>query len=132
MLKLQFSSLSPAKPPPAGTQLKTSSVSEAYPTKLSNEENKVLEKLRSNDTTILDVASNNISDAGAKAIAEALKTNQTLTELNIENNNISDAGAKAIAEALKTNQTLIVLGIQNNNISDAEAKAIAEAVKKRK
>ncbi|CAF1097485.1 unnamed protein product, partial [Didymodactylos carnosus] len=59
-------------------------------------------------------------------------TNQTLTHLGIVNNNISDAGAKAIAEALKTNQTLTGLGIQNNNISDAGAKAIAEAVKKHK
>ncbi|CAF1097502.1 unnamed protein product [Didymodactylos carnosus] len=128
--KLQFSSLSPAKPPPAGTQLKPSSESEAYPTNLSNEENKIIEKLRSNNTTILNVASKNISYTGAKAIAEALKTNQTLTRLYMSNNNISDAGAKAIAEALKTNRTLTDLDIRSNNISDAGAKAIAEALKR--
>ncbi|CAF1522034.1 unnamed protein product, partial [Didymodactylos carnosus] len=127
--KLQFSSLSPAKPPPAGIQLKTSSISEAYPTKLSKEEKELLEKLSSNDRTTLDINNNNISDAGAKSIAEALKTNQTLTYLLINNNNISDAGAKSIAEALKTNQTLTDLRIENNNISDAGAKAIAEALK---
>ncbi|CAF0804198.1 unnamed protein product [Didymodactylos carnosus] len=154
---LQFSPLSPVKPPTVGTQLKTSSVSGTYLTTLSKEEHKIIEKLSSHDTRILNVGSgsisaegakviaealktnqtlthlymenNNISDAGAKAIAEALKTNQTLTHLYMENNNISDAGAKAIAEALKTNQTLTVLGIQNNNISDAGAKVIAEALK---
>ncbi|CAF1478475.1 unnamed protein product [Didymodactylos carnosus] len=94
--KLQFSSLSPTKPPEAETQLKTSSVSEAYPTKLSSEENKIIEKLRSHDTTILDVGSKNISDAGAKAIAEALKTNQTLTTLYMQENNISPDGVKQL------------------------------------
>ncbi|CAF1163317.1 unnamed protein product [Didymodactylos carnosus] len=125
--KLQFSPLSPAKPPPAGTQLKISSVSETYSTKLSKEVNEIIEKLRSNDRRTLDIGSNNISAEGAKAIAEALKTNQTLTALDIENNNISAEGA--IAEALKTNQTLTALGINSNNISAEGAKAIAEALK---
>ncbi|CAF1278487.1 unnamed protein product [Didymodactylos carnosus] len=127
--KLQFSSLTPTKPPPAGTQLKTSSVSEAYPTKLSKEENKIIEKLRPSDTTILDVGSKNISAEGAKAIAEALRTNETLTALYMQEKNISDAGSKAMAEALKINQTLTYLGISSNNISAEGAKAIAEALK---
>ncbi|CAF1508664.1 unnamed protein product [Didymodactylos carnosus] len=130
--KLQFSPLPATKPPPAGTQLKTSSASETYPTKLSKEVDEIIEKLRSNDTTSLNIGGNNISDAGAKAIAEALKTNQTLTALGINSNNISAEGAKAIAEALKTNKTLTVLGINSNNISAEGAKAIAEALKTNK
>ncbi|CAF1034058.1 unnamed protein product [Didymodactylos carnosus] len=125
--KPQFAPLS--SQPTVETQLKKSSVSETYPTKLPKKDNELIEKLRCNDTTTLTIGSNNISADGIKAIAEALKTNQTLAVLGIENNNISDAGAKAIAEALKTNQTLTDLDMPNNNISEAGAKAIAEALK---
>ncbi|CAF1341546.1 unnamed protein product [Didymodactylos carnosus] len=127
--KPQIAPSLPTSQPPAGTQLIKSNVSETYPTKLSKEENELIEKLRCNDTTTVTIRSNNISDAGVKAIAETLKTNQTLTDLGIQSNNISDAGAKAIAEALKTNQTLADLYMGNNNISDAGAKAIAESLK---
>ncbi|CAF4542029.1 unnamed protein product, partial [Didymodactylos carnosus] len=44
---------------------------------------------------------------GAKAIATALITNQTLTTLDLGYNQISDDGAKAIATALITNHTLL-------------------------
>ncbi|CAF4520499.1 unnamed protein product, partial [Didymodactylos carnosus] len=127
--KRRVSLLSATKPPPAGTPVKKSSVSETYPTKLSKEVDEIIEKLRSNDTTTLNIDSNNILAEGAKAIAEALKTNQTLTTLLIQRNNISAEGAKAIAEALKTNQTLTHLYMDMNNISAEGAKAIAEALK---
>ena len=48
---------------------------------------------------------NNIGDEAVIAIANALKTNTTLTTLNIiMGNNIGDEGAKAIAEALERNK----------------------------
>ncbi|CAF4323214.1 unnamed protein product, partial [Didymodactylos carnosus] len=123
----QKTSLSPL--PSAVTQLKKSSLSENYATKLSQKEKEVIVKLISTATTTLDISNNNISDERAKAIAEGLKRNQTLTTLDISNNSISDEGAKAIAEDLKTNQTLTTLYIDGNNISSVGAKAIAEDLK---
>ena len=52
---------------------------------------------------MLYMSNNNIGVEGAKAIAEALKVNKSITELYLWNNNIGDEGAKAIAEALKVN-----------------------------
>jgi NLR family CARD domain-containing protein 3 len=49
---------------------------------------------------------NEIGDVGAKALAEALKTNATLLILDLLRNNIEDEGAKAFGEGLKTNNTL--------------------------
>ena len=66
-----------------------------------------------------------ISDACAKALAEALKVNTTLQKLylygdglGLHRNNISDEGAKALAEALKVNTALQRLDLNSNNISD--------------
>ena len=87
---------------------------------------------------------NNIGDEGAKALAEALKVNQSLQDLNLScrkndtyylislysffepstghhtfvDNNIGSEGAKTLAEALKVNQSLQNLnldGIQNES-----------------
>ena len=63
------------------------------------------------------------------ALAEALKTNTTLTDIILDNNKIGDEGAKAIAEALKTNTTLINLKLSTNIIGDEGANALAEALK---
>ena len=46
----------------------------------------------------MSARSNNIGDAGAKAIAAALKLNRTLTVLNLWDNNIHRDGAEAIAD----------------------------------
>jgi hypothetical protein len=59
------------------------------------------------------LARNAIFDAGAKAIADALKLNKTLTHISIYNyiglnyNTINAEGAKAISAALKENKSLI-------------------------
>jgi Ran GTPase-activating protein (RanGAP) involved in mRNA processing and transport len=58
----------------------------------------------------LDLSYNSIGDDGAKALAEALKTNSTLTTLDLQNNSIGPDGAKALAEALKTNSTVTITG----------------------
>ena len=67
----------------------------------------------------------NIGDEGAAAIAEALKTNTTLTKLCLNTNNIGDEGARALYESLKSNSTLTTLNLSYNNISDEGAVAIA-------
>jgi Ran GTPase-activating protein (RanGAP) involved in mRNA processing and transport len=72
--------------------------------------------------TLLALADNQIRDEGAKALAEALKTNETVTHMDLfgviandcvwltllalADNQIRDEGAKALAEALKTNKSV--------------------------
>ncbi|XP_066024120.1 NLR family CARD domain-containing protein 3 isoform X3 [Pocillopora verrucosa] len=79
--------------------------------------------------TNLDLSVNDIGDAGATCIAEAIKVNKTLTNLDLRRNGISAAGATCIAEAIKVNKTLTNLDLSHNDISAAGATCIAEAIK---
>ena len=56
------------------------------------------------------LSSNNIGEAGAAAIANAIAVNASVTKLFLGGNQIGDAGAIAIAEALKFNASLKTLG----------------------
>ncbi|KAF9284701.1 hypothetical protein BGZ88_009831 [Linnemannia elongata] len=58
---------------------------------------------------------------GAKelvSLAEALKTNSTLTTLDLQYNKIGSYEVEVMAEALKTNSTMITLYLGNNSIGD--------------
>merc|ERR1711935_323281 len=76
--------------------------------------------------TSLSLRGNSIGDAGAAAIAEALKTNTAVTFLRLDYNSIGDAGAAAIAEALTTNTAVTSLNLNSNRIGDAGAVEIAD------
>ncbi|KJE94543.1 hypothetical protein CAOG_05175 [Capsaspora owczarzaki ATCC 30864] len=90
----------------------------------------IAEALKVNTTlTQLDLPYNQIGDVGAHAIAQALKVNTTVTKLYLLRNQIGDVGAQAIAEALKGNTTLTHVNLFHNHIGDAGAQAIAEALK---
>ena len=67
----------------------------------------------------LDLHGNNIGAAGARAVAEALQHNTTVTELHLDGNNIGAVGARAVAEALQHNTTVTTLGLSRNNIGAA-------------
>ena len=82
-----------------------------------------------NSLQILKMSYNNITSKGAKLIAEAIKVNKTLQVLDIHDNNISDDGAAAISDALKSNNSLQILTMSYNNITSEGAKSIAEAIK---
>ncbi|KAG0334005.1 hypothetical protein BG000_008716 [Podila horticola] len=91
---------------------------------------RLAEALKTNSTlTTLDLMRNSIGDTGAQALAEALKTNSTLIALDLQNNSIGDSGAQALAEALETNSTLTTLELKVNSIGDIGAKALAQALK---
>ena len=76
------------------------------------------EALKTNTSlTELNIAYTGIGNKGAKALAYMLKNNSTLTELNISYNNINDEGTQALAEALKTNTTLTKLDLSKNNVT---------------
>ena len=91
----------------------------------------ILAFLQNNHNTIqeLHVAYNNISDDGAIAISEYLKTNNTLQSLNLAGNNITSVGAKRISEAIKINTVLQTLDISRNRISDDGVVAISSCIK---
>ena len=88
------------------------------------------EALKTNSVlTTLDLWVNSIGDEGARALAEALKTNGVLTTLKLGETSIGDEGARALAEALKTNGVLTTLHLGGNSIGADGAMALAEALK---
>ena len=64
----------------------------------------------------LNLGNSKIGPEGAKAIAEALTKNTSLTELNLEDTNLGPEGAKAIAEALTKNTSITELNLENTNL----------------
>jgi Ran GTPase-activating protein (RanGAP) involved in mRNA processing and transport len=91
----------------------------------------LLEKIRNNDTTLtsLNLYGNQIGDAGAKDLSNALKHNTTLTSLDLGNNLIGAAGAKDLSDVLKHNTTLLSLDLGDNQIGAAGAKDLSDALK---
>ena len=74
------------------------------------------------------LSGNNIGDAGAAAIANAIAVNASLKSLELFGNQIGDAGAAAIANAIAVNASLKILALEGNKIGDAGAAAIANAI----
>ena len=61
--------------------------------------------------TTLDLSGSSIGDEGCASLAEALKTNSTITDLYLNDNDISDDLLAKIEDALKPNRTLKVTSI---------------------
>ena len=78
--------------------------------------------------TTLDLRGNDIVDAGAVALAEAVKVSATLTTLGLGGNGIGAAGAAALAEAVKVSATLTALDLRHNGIDTAACAAVAAVV----
>jgi hypothetical protein len=86
--------------------------------------------LRTNTSlTELYLCYNRIGDIGARALAIALRTNTSLTALYLGANQIGAAGTTALAEALKVNTRLTTLNLGVNQIGDAGAVALADALR---
>ncbi|KAG0287248.1 hypothetical protein BGZ96_008816, partial [Linnemannia gamsii] len=87
------------------------------------------EALRTNSTlTSLDLGNNSIGEFGAKDLSRALETNSTLITLNLRSNSIGEFGAKALSRALETNSTLTSLDLRNNSIGEFGAKDLSRAL----
>ena len=86
--------------------------------------------LKSIDIITLNLSGTNnaIGDDGAVALAKALHHNSTLQKLYLRYNSISDDGAVALAETLHHNSTLQELHLASNSISDDGAVALAETL----
>jgi len=78
----------------------------------------------------LNLRSNGFGDEGAKALAEVLPKNNTVTEINLGWNYICADGAKALAEALHKNNTITQIDLDGNEIGAEGAKALAKALHK--
>ena len=78
---------------------------------------------------VLKIYWSNVGDAGAVALANALKRGCPLIELGLEHENISPDGAIALADALTQNERLQVLNISQNRIGQKGTLAIVNALK---
>ena len=79
--------------------------------------------------TSLKLRGTKIGDAGASALAEALKTNGVLSTLHLGHTDVGAEGAMALAEALGANVALASLHLVGNRIGAEGAAALAEALK---
>lgn len=72
---------------------------------------------------------NHVSDRGTQMLAQAISTDNTnLRVLYLGSNNITNEGAKYLAEMLKTNRTLNRLYLFENTIGDHGVQLLAEAL----
>jgi len=69
-----------------------------------------------------------VTDAGASALARALRKNDDLMILELRRNGLTDASAIELAEALEGHPTISHLYLTGNQIGDAGALALARAV----
>ena len=76
---------------------------------------------------VLDLSRNGIGSSCAH-IAEALKSNTSLTHLILQENRIGDTISSLLAHALSKNKTLRKLNLRHNRIKDKGAQDIAKAL----
>ena len=74
----------------------------------------------------LNLQSNAIGDAGAKALAIGLAANRGLATLNLEHNVVGDAGAEALADAKLVGSTAAV-DLEHNRMTQAGREALEKA-----
>ncbi|XP_075764093.1 leucine-rich repeat-containing protein 71 isoform X2 [Pelodiscus sinensis] len=91
-------------------------------------------KLIEEESTLahLSLRNNNIDDAHAKLIGQALSSltscNKSLVSLNLSFNHITDLGAGYLAEGLRLNRSLLCLSLAHNQIRDQGALKLAEVL----
>lgn len=64
----------------------------------------IIQQIRNNSITTLNLNSKLIGDEEVKELAEALKDNKSITTLNLHNNQIGDVIAKEIETELQINR----------------------------
>jgi len=67
----------------------------------------------------IEMMQGGITDVGAKAMADTLRQNKSLTSLKLSNNRVGDEGASALIDAASQNRTLTELDLDRNiNITE--------------
>jgi Ran GTPase-activating protein (RanGAP) involved in mRNA processing and transport len=80
----------------------------------------------------LSLWNNRIGDMGVRSLSNALSFNRNnLKKIDLSDNDITDDGAKYLAQMLKTNTILTHLTLSRNNISDKGVQQIANALQNR-
>jgi len=82
---------------------------------------KILQTIRDNVVTTLNLSRKNISNNDLARIAEALKSNTSITRLFLNWNKLTDPSS--LAEVLKSNTTLTELELCGNQIKDLSSLA---------
>ena len=82
-----------------------------------------------------DISDNDIRADGGKALVEALKGNQVITELNIADNNLANYGADisgvvALADVIPDMGAMTSLNLASNELGVEGAKVIAACLPK--
>jgi Ran GTPase-activating protein (RanGAP) involved in mRNA processing and transport len=88
----------------------------------------IAEALKYSKLTTIDISYNNVGHNTAKAIAESLNTNTTLTTFMLNNTRMHSSEIVVIAKALQINQTLTIIDISYNDLGYHGTKAIAETI----
>lgn len=103
---------------------------QSNPSRFSRDLIQVLVRIALNDPSLkeVDLALHTLSDTGAEAVAEALKTNATLTSLDLTSAEIGDQGVEFLAEALLVNTSLRHLDLQCNNFGEKGIQALCRAL----
>ena len=87
----------------------------------------VAELLKNNETVHrLDLARNQISDAGVCALALMVQSNSTIEYLNLESNTFGERGGTAILQALESNTSLQYLNLMYNSVPTSTQGAIRQ------
>eukprot|EP00753_Platysulcus_tardus_P003904 PLAT12502.20.p1 GENE.PLAT12502.20~~PLAT12502.20.p1 ORF type:complete len:619 (+),score=233.03 PLAT12502.20:557-2413(+) len=84
------------------------------------------EAIKDSEVEKLILWNNRIGDIGARAFADVLSTSKTITYLSLSRNRIGNAGADALSEAVKLNPVLQVLGLERNHVGDDGAMSIGD------
>jgi len=82
---------------------------------------------RSKVDLTLDLSSNDLRVAGAKAMASLLEID-TLRSLELASNRLHDFGIKALSQPLRHIRSLTFLGLGENNISDEGVEALVSSL----
>ena len=83
-------------------------------------------ELKESPLRVLSLWSNDISDAGAIKLADALAVNTSLTTLDLAGNSIGEAGADRLTAAVARNRRLASLDLRNNDVDARDPKAAQE------
>lgn len=80
------------------------------------------------DTSSINLKHYGIGDKGARAVAKALKCNQTVQELNLHDNSLRAEGVEAICNMMAVNLWITSLDISGNSVGKAGLAALARMI----
>eukprot|EP00434_Breviolum_minutum_P044963 symbB.v1.2.040218.t1/scaffold7081.1/size14668/1 len=83
---------------------------------------------RSQSITEVGLRNRNLGDEEVKALADALRVNQTVKLVDLHGSNLGNEGVKALADALRANKTIRSVDLCHNKIGNEGFKALASAI----